>query len=207
MEKQDYRPTDVQFDVDGGTMPNNISKEFTESKEAVEFMAKYVTSINTKAKVSRLMDSYEKKMIREDYQELLEQKLPMLERELGKAASVLADAKKAYNDAMELVSATTNEAKALALEVKRGIKEMELDDMFTWRIPVGDRYFIYTFIDNQIKLCKVLDIPFNEKNELFNAMHKNAEFFETYYPGGLINDEKFQEKEATVKKLKPQKGE
>lgn len=195
--KENYRPANIEFDVEGGSIPNHFCMEFKEANEAVEFMAKYVTGLNVKQSVNRLMDSYEKKMIREDYQDLLEQKIPMLERDLSKAKQAFDEAKKEYNNALELVSATTNEAMALAREVKSGVKIMELDDMYTWRVPVGDKYYIYTFMDNQIKLCKVLDIPFYERNELFNAMHENSEFFETYFPSGIMNKEKFEVKEQT----------
>lgn len=189
-----YRPANIEFDVDGGIIPSNIGIEFNNMDEAVQFMAKYTTAINTKARVNRFMDNFEKTEIRKEYQELLEQKLPMLERDVMKAKVAFDEAKKSFADAQEYVSATTNEAKALAVEVKRGIKEMELDDLYTWRVPVGDKYFFFTFIDKQIKLCKVLDIPFHERQEIFNAMAKNEEFFKTYFPDGCMNVEKFSEK-------------
>lgn len=191
-----YRPANIQFNVDGNKMPENLGFQFNTAAEAAQFFGKYISGISSKVRASRFMDNYEKKMIREDYQQLLEQKIPMLERELMKAKTALDEAKKTFNDASEAVSATFNEAKSLALEVKRGIVEMELDDLFTWKVPVGDKYYFYTFIDNQIKLCKVVDIPFHEKTEIFNVMQNNEAFFADYYPEGSIDAEKFEGKEV-----------
>lgn len=190
-EEKTYRPANIEFDVESGSMPQNLGFEFPEMKDAVQFIASHLISLNIKARVPRYMDNFEKNEIRKEYQELLELKIPLLERELMKAKSVYDEAKRVLSEANEFVSATTNEAKALAVEVKRGIIEMELDDLYTWSVPVGDKYFIYTFIDNQIKLCKVLDIPSFEKTELFNAMNRNLEFFEAFYPNGLVNQNKF----------------
>jgi len=123
------------------------------------------------------MDHFEKTEIRKEYSELLEAKLPFLEKELQKASAKLAEIKKEYNEAVEYVNATTNEAKALAVEVKRGVKDISLDDQFSWRVPFEGRYYFFTFIDNQIKLCKISDIPEHEKADLWNAMSNNEAFF------------------------------
>ena len=189
-----YRPANIQFDVDGNKMPENLGFFFDSSDQAVQFFQKHISGINSKVRASRYMDNYEKKQIREDYQQLLEQKIPLLERECMKAKAAYEEAKKAFADANELVNATFNEAKSLAQEVRRGIVEMELDELFTWRVPVGDKYYFYTIIDGQIKLCKVLDIPHFEREEIFNIMHHNEEFFASHYVEGIKIDESFDEK-------------
>ena len=158
----------------------NFGIEFKDVQEANQFIAANMIAINTKARVTRYMDNFEKNEIRKEYQELLEQKIPMLERELMKAKAAFDEAKKAFADSQEYVSATTNEAKALAVEVRRGTKEEELDDMNTWKIAIGDRYYFFTYIDKQIKLCKVMDIPFHERQEIFNAMTRNEEFIKKF---------------------------
>jgi hypothetical protein len=180
-----YRPANIEFDVNNGVIPLNLGLEFKDMNQAINFIGSKLISFNQKVRANRFMDNFEKHEIRKDYQELLENKIPMLEKELMKAQAAHAEAKKALADANEYVSATTNEAKAMAVEVKRGIKEIELDDMYTWSIPVGDKYYFFTFIDSQIKLCKVSDIPFHERSEIFNAMTQNEEFFKKYFPDGL----------------------
>jgi hypothetical protein len=182
-----YRPSNIEFDVNNGVIPLTLGLEFKDMNQAINFVGSKLISFNQKVRANRFMDHFEKNEIRKDYQELLENKIPMIEKELMKAKSAYAEAKKTLADATEYVSATTNEAKAMAVEVKRGIKEIELDDMYTWSIPVGDKYYFFTFIDSQIKLCKVSDIPFHERSEIFNAMSQNAEFFEKYFPDGLAD--------------------
>lgn len=174
--KESYRPANIEFNTDGGSVPMNLGIIFPDQTAANLFIAKNFIAMNTKVRAQRFMDNFEKNEIRKEYQDLLEQKIPLLERELMKAKSAFDEAKKHYADATEYVSASTNEAKALAVEVRRGVTEMELDDMTTWRVPIGDRYYYFTYIDQQIKLCKVQDIPFHERQEIFNAMTKNEEF-------------------------------
>lgn len=186
-----YRPSDIQFSVDGQGMPENLGFHFENATAASEFIGKHTRGINSNVRASRYMDNFEKRMIREDYQELLEDRIPMLEKAVTKAKMAFELAKKELADAQEAMNATHNEAVSLAKEVKRGIVEMELDDLYTWKVPVEDRYYFYTFIDNQIKLCKITDIPAHEKGEIFNVMHNNREFFSEYYPGGSIAMEKF----------------
>lgn len=177
MNLEDYRPVNIEFDVaNSSIVPDNLG-QYENSQKALEFISKNIVGINQKVTVNRFMDHVEKIELRKEYSDLLENKLPILERDLMKASSVFEQAKKDLADAKEYVNATTNEAKALAVEVKRGTKEISLDDMFTWRVPFEGRYYFFTFIDNQIKLCKISDIPEHEKMDLYNAMNQNDEFF------------------------------
>lgn len=172
-----YRPANIEFNVaNSGEVPDNLGF-FENSKEANEFISKNLTAVNQKITVCRFMDNFEKNELRKEYSELLETKLPFLEKELQKAAAALSIAKKEAADAQEYVNATTNEAKALAVDVKRGLKDISLDDQFTWCAAFNGRYHFYTFIDNQLKLCKISDIPEHEKSNLWNAMAENEKFF------------------------------
>jgi hypothetical protein len=174
---ENYRPANIEFDVaNSSIVPDNLGY-FESAKEATEFIHSKMTAVNQKLTVCRFMDNFEKNEIRKEYSELLETKLPFLEKELQKAAAVYAQAKKEQAEAQEYVNATTNEAKALAVDVKRGLKDISLDDQFSWRVPFESRYFYFTFIDNQIKLCKIADIPEYEKADLWNAMSNNEAFF------------------------------
>lgn len=144
-----YRPANIEFDVDGGQMPMNLGFEFPTHQSAIQFMAKYLIGINSKLRSSRYIDNFEKSEIRKDYQELLEQKIPMLEREMIKAKSVFDEAKKDLADATEMVSAT---AKSLANEVRRGVREMEK------YVTKGVREDLNRFVETQQK------VPFTVKN-------------------------------------------
>ena len=182
--KVDYRPTVIEFDVanNSNVVPDNLGI-YPSAQEASEFIAKNLTGINHKLTVSRFMDHFEKSELRKEYQEILEDKMPMVERDLMKATGAHEEAKRKLTEAKEYVNATTNEAKALAVEVKRGVKDVCLDDMYTWRVPFDGRYYFYTYMDGMIKLCKIADIPEYEKMDLYNAMNRNDQFFNDNFPG------------------------
>lgn len=172
-----YRPSNIEFDIDTSVSVPDCLGIFENEKEVNKFIAENLVGINQAATVNRFMDSVERAQLRKDYQELLELKLPLLERELNKANAVYNEAKAALSNAKEIVNATTNEAKSIALEVKNNVKTIKLDDQFTWRIPFGDKFYFYTYIDKKLQLCKVADIQSFEKSELFNASAQNEKFF------------------------------
>jgi hypothetical protein len=176
--KTDYRPAVIEFDVaNNGLVPDNLGY-FENMQKACDYMGLHLTAINQKITVFRFMDNFEKSETRKEYNDLLENKIPILEKELMKAHAAYTQAKKDLEDAKESVSATINETKALAMEVKRGVKDITLDDLYTWKVPFNGQFYFYTFIDGAIKLVKISDIPESEKNEIFNSMSKNHEFFE-----------------------------
>lgn len=172
-----YRPATIDFDiVNDSIVPESLGK-FDTDKEVIQFIQKNLIAVPQRMTVNRFMDSKEKRELREEYQEILEVKLPLVEKELSKASQEYEEAKKKKNNANELVSASVQEAKALANEVKRGVKEINLDDKNTWRVPFEGKYYFYTYIDKQLKLCKVKDIPDYEKSDMYNAQSNNDEFF------------------------------
>jgi hypothetical protein len=192
-----YRPANIEFDVaNSSVVPDNFGT-FENEKAANEFIAKNLIGINQKISVNRFMDNFEKNELRKGYQEMLELKMPLLERELMKATAAHAEAKKNLADAQEIVNATTNEVKALANEVKCGVKVIDLDDRFTWRIPFDGKFHFFTYIDKQLKLCKISEILEHEKQELFNASYRNESFF-----NGAAEPEIAEEKEVKKSKAK-----
>ncbi len=127
--------------------------------------------------VERFMDNFEKGEIRSRYSNILEDILPEHERVLREKKQELSQAKEAEKQAQENFNAYENQAHALAKEVKRGLKEVELPDVSTFRIPLKEHYYFYTFINNELKLCAVREIPAHEKNEIFNSAKTNEELF------------------------------
>jgi len=182
MRDENYRPANIEFDVahDGTNIPESFG-EFETAEEAAKFLGKNFTSINQALTVARHMDQREKQDIRKEYTEILENKLPVYEREMSIAAAEFSDAKKKLSDATEMVSATISEAKSLAKEVKRGLVDIRLDDLFTSRIPYKGRYYFFTYIDKQLELCAIRDIPEHEKGEIWNSMAKNDEFIDNNF--------------------------
>jgi hypothetical protein len=182
MRDENYRPAIVEFDVahDGSNVPETFGS-FETAEEAAKFLGKNFTSINQALTVSRHMDQREKIEIRREYNELLEIKLPVYEKELSAATQEFNEAKRKLANATEMVNATITEARGLASEVRRGLVEMKLDDLYTSRIPYHGRYYFFTYMDKQLKLCAIKDIPAHEKTEIWNAMAENETVVDTNF--------------------------
>ena len=189
--EENYRPATLEFDVaqDGSLMPETFG-EFKTAEEANKFLGGNFVSTNSSITVNRHMDHVEKKLLREEYENVLENILPVNEKKHVNAANELAAAKSNEKIASETVNATITEVKYLSQEVKRGLKEMRLDENHTCRIPFKGRFYFYTYIDKEIRLVKIQDIPDHEKEEIFNHSAANEEFM----------DNNFGEGEPTTKK-------
>lgn len=182
LKDENYRPAHIEFNVadDGLGMPETFG-EFETAEDAAKFIGGSLVSVNQGITVSRHMDFKEKVELREEYQEVLENKLPIEERKHVQSQQSLAEAKKREKDCGDMVNATIMEATSLAAEVKRGLKEMNLDENYTSRIAFKGRYYFYTYMDKRLTLCKIQDIPVNEKGEIFNSMCANEEFIENNF--------------------------
>lgn len=191
MRDPNYRPAVIEFDVahDGSNIPETFG-EFATAEEAVKFMGGTFIAVNHALTVARHMDIKEKTEIRRDYNDILENELPSKERELVVASQEYNTAKKKKEDCQELVNAALYEAKSLAFEVKRGLVDVQLDDMFTWRLPYKGRYYFFTYMDKQLKLCAIRDIPELEKGELWNSMADNEKVIDTNSLDGKTEPQK-----------------
>ena len=180
--KTNYRPMNIEFDVahDGSEMPETFG-EFLTDKDMLQFVNENFVAVPYSITVARHMDNYEKNQLRKEYNNILEDIMPAHEKRLANAHIQLEEAKKAFKDATELVNSEFTKSKELAREVKRGLVEMNLDEQFTYRMAFRGRYYIYTYIDKEFKLCKIKDIPESEKTEIWNSMTKNEEFVNLYF--------------------------
>ena len=182
MIKEDYRPAVIEFNVsqDGTNVPESLGV-FPTPEEASKFVGTHFTSLNRGVTVSRHMDAFEKKTTREDYQDVLENLVPVYEKELSAAELALTNAKATLKNAQEAYDFTIGRAKNLAAEAKRGLKDMILDEKYTSRIAYQGRYYFFTYIDGQLKLCLIREIPESEKSEIWNQMAGNEEFIDREY--------------------------
>lgn len=189
MLEENYRPGTIEFEVDEDStcMPLSLG-EYETADEAIKFIGGNMTTINQGITVNRHMDAFEKKEIRKTYNEILEDRLPILEREYSHATSELNAAKKKEKDASEMVRASENEAKILAKEVKAGVKEINLDDLYTFKIPYRGKHYFYTYMDGSLKLCRIREIPESEKTEIWNAMAGNETFIDEQFGGGEASE-------------------
>jgi len=179
---ENYRPKTIEFTVekDSSNMPATFG-EFKDADEAIKFIGSNLTTINQAITVNRFMDNQEKSELRKEYNDILENRLPVLERDHSFATSEYNEAKKKEKNAAEMVRASENEAKMLAKEVKEGIKSINLDDLYTFKVPYRGKHYFYTFIDNELKLCRIREIPENEKQEIWNAMAGNETFIDDHF--------------------------
>jgi hypothetical protein len=177
---ESYRPKFIEFQVaKNDEQVKDVLGSFPTSEDAVMFIAKNFVSINQKTTVSRFLDNFEKSEIRKEYNAILEDKLPTVEKELQRAEAAFEAAKKQLASAKEYLNATINEAKSLAFVVKRGTTEIEIDDMFTWKLAVRGMFYFYTYIDGEIRLARVSEISQTEKMDLFSSMDKNESYFQS----------------------------
>jgi hypothetical protein len=176
MKDENYRPANIDFDVahDGTNIPESFG-EFETAEDAAKFLGQNYTTINQALTVARHMDLKEKTDLRREYNDLLENILPGREKDYSAALSAYNQAKTVMEASKEMVNATITEVKGLSKEVKRGLVDMRLDDLYTCRLPYRGRYYFYTYIDKQLKLCAIRDIPEHEKTELWNKMAANEE--------------------------------
>ena len=174
---EDYRPKSIDFEVDtdGTCMPLDLG-DHKNLEECMKIINTNFSAINHPITVNRHMDNAEKKSLREQYNDVLENVLPKLEKELSICTQLYNEAKKNQKNAEERVSASMTEVRILSKEVKNGLKTINLDDLSTVRIPYMGKYYYYTYIDGSMKLCAIRDIPEHEKGEIFNVMANNEKF-------------------------------
>src|SRR3990172_10534723 len=186
MQNEFYRPVNIEFKVtpDDSQVPT-VFGNFKTADEAQKFMIDSLTFMNRQLTAIRYMDNIEKEMKRTEYRNTLEDILPVFEKDLIQAENNLSEAKKKQKDAMDAYNVTMNHAKELAYEVKKGTREMDLDEKYTYRIASKGKYFYFTYIDQQLKLCRIETIPEYEKTELWNQMASNESFFEAINNGGI----------------------
>jgi hypothetical protein len=175
--EENYRPKSIEFNVahDDSLMPESFG-EFETAEEATKFIGGNFVSTSQSITVNRHMDNVEKKLLREKYENVLENILPINESKHVELANELTEAKRKEKEAAETVSATMTEVKYLSQEVKRGLKEINLDENHTSKIAYKGRFYIYTYIDKELKLCRIKDILEHEKSEIFNDSAANEEF-------------------------------
>jgi len=184
MIKEDYRPDNIEFNVskDGTNIPESLG-EFPTPEEAGKFIGSNLTALNRGVTVSRHMDAFEKKTCRDDYQDVLENLVPVYEKELSAAELALANSKATLKNATEAYDFTINRAKNLAAEAKRGLKDYICDEKYTYRIPYQGRFYFYTYVDGLLRLCLIREIAESERTEIWSQMGQNEEFIDkTFAP-------------------------
>lgn len=179
MKQETYRPIRIEFNVahDGSNMPESFG-QFKSADEALKFIGASLISVNQGVTVARHMDVFEKTELRKNYSDMMENIIPLYEQQLSDAEYKLTEAKNNLKHAQEAYDTYISEVKTKAQQVKRGLVDFQLDELFTFRVAYKGRYYYYTYIDQEIKLCLIRDIPEYEKSEIWNQMAGNEEFID-----------------------------
>lgn len=182
MKDDFYRPAHIEFNVahDGSNVPEMLGK-FETVEDMTKFVHSNLTAMNQRLMISRYLDNKEKRELQEQYSELLENIVPVYEKNLKDAELNLQLAKENLKDAQEWYNSEIAKVKELAGEKKRGLRDMELDDKFTFRVPYNGYYYFFTWIDKELRLCLIRSIPEMEKQDLYNSMAANEEFIDKEY--------------------------
>ena len=179
MITEDYLPDHIEFNVakDGSNIPESLG-EFPTPEEAWKFIGSNLTALNRGVTVTRLMDSTEKKATRDECTDIMENQLPVYEKQLSAAELALENAKSILKQSKEAYDFIIGRAKNLAAEAKRGLRDIILDERDTFRVPYKGRYYFFTYVDGQLKLALIREIPESEKGDIWNAMAANDEFID-----------------------------
>lgn len=189
MITENYLPDYIEFNVakDGSNIPGSLG-EFATAEEAWKFMGTHLTALNRGVTVSRFMDATEKKATRDECTDVMENQVPVYEKQLVAAELALESAKSVLKAAKEAYDFVLSRAKTLAAEAKRGLKDIILDERDTFRVPYKGRYYFFTYVDKQLKLALIREIPESEKGDIWNAMGANEEFIDKEF--GTNEDKK-----------------
>jgi len=174
---ENYRPPVIEFTTKSTEVPSSLGK-FKTDDEARLFMAENLLAMQTKLTATRKLDEYEKEQLRKEYTLELEDVLPTYREAYLDAVNQFERAKKLEKDAKEMVNASLNKIQNLADEVNDGITEMELDQAHTWEVVYNGKRLYYTYMDGEIKLCRITLLSPDDIEDLITSSQKNASFFE-----------------------------
>lgn len=171
-----YTPDEIDFTVETTTVPKSLGK-FENADKARMYVAENLLGIQSKVTTDRYMDNVEIEALRDMYTQELENELPLLRKELIIKEQELERAKQNAKEAKETVEASYRKITQLADEVNERTTEITLDPEHTWEVVFNNKRYYFTYINKEIKLCKVSDIPSYEAGDLLTSSDRNSKFF------------------------------
>lgn len=127
--------------------------------------------------VTREMDDFEKRSIREEYCQLVENILPQRKRDLEQA---LEEAKRMKKEAEELYASTLQEINAYAAEVKLGTTETKLKSSDTFCIALAGYYLTYTWNEERQVFVLAKGVEIADSNLWSNDDNNRAMMLECF---------------------------
>lgn len=141
--------------------------------DVLKFVGKHFTAtFPDNELVTRYLDDYEKKNIREEYCTLEENVVPARKMELEEA---LEKAKKMKKDAEEAYASVLMEVAKYAAEVRQGTVDMRLKAKNVFCIALAGYYLVYSWDNNRelFVLAKAYEVP--DRTEIWANEVKNRE--------------------------------
>lgn len=168
-ELENYTPKNPQYVLD-----DNVREEFPleldfigavksekleTKRDVMKFIGRTFTATFPETEyVTRVMDDFEKRAIREEYCQLVENQLPERKRQLEEA---LEEAKRMKKEAEERYASALQEVATMAAEVKLGTVEQRLKGTETFTMALAGYYLTYTWSESRkaFVLAKGYEIP------------------------------------------------
>lgn len=176
IDLKNYAPEEPEFDL-----PKNVSfpRVIFEGAKSIDeirkhLSGKFICESVVSGKAFRCLDPYEKRSIRANYSELLEDEQPKLE---AQTAEVEAVAKNMTKEAKDKLQSILTQIRDLVYQVKKGKKEVDLPSDSTVKMALNGYYLYYAWINNKYQLCKVEKIPAWDEQSLFTNLETNKQAF------------------------------
>lgn len=147
------------------------SKQLKSKRNILEFVGKHFTAtFPDNELVTRKLDEFEIKNIREEYCTLQENVVPERKQHLEEA---LEEAKRMKKEAEEAYQSALMEIAKYAAEVKRGIRDMRLKSTDVFCIALAGYYLVYVWDEGKkmMVLAKAYTIP--DRSEIWANEEKN----------------------------------
>lgn len=173
---KDYRPDEINF-----VLGDEVKERFADVLtlfEGADDVNKVIEKVNeyfnaefpTNEVARRYIDDYEKQNIREEYNAIVEDELPVAERE---QLDAIDQAKRIKKEADDNLLSVRNRIKELAARVSDGKEDFKLSTKNTFRIAVNGYYLTYSWVDGQVKLVKAEIVPKWDKDKIWAQEDRN----------------------------------
>ena len=201
---KDYRPDEIDF-----VLSDEVKERFGEVLhlfDGADDVEKVIDKVNeyfnaefpTNEVAQRFIDEYDKQNIREEYNQIVEEELPVAEAE---QLDAIDRAKRIKKEADDNLLSVRNRIKELAARVTDGKEDIKLSSKNTFRIALAGHYLTFSWVDGRVVLAKASKVPDWDKDKIWAQEDRNRKGMEELF--GI----KFPEVEKPNRDEKPDEGE
>lgn len=165
-------------------LPKTIFEESKKLDDIKKVIHKHFVTTNERITVPRKLDATEISILRSNYPELLEIKLPKLKSEMLEitetAEATIKEAKRSIQEARDRVNACLTEMADVAHLVSVGTKDVTFELQQCYCFPVCGHHLYYAWVNERFALIRVTQINDRQSGELFTHGEQNMEAFEKH---------------------------